>query len=73
MACLGTIILDKKNNDVKIYHSSSSALYNKLLTIADIKTGTILDNLISLTGDRYLSREKTSTIMAVYDNLEKSS
>ncbi|KAF9967894.1 hypothetical protein BGZ70_007759 [Mortierella alpina] len=41
------------------------------LTIADIKTATILDNFITLTGDRHISREKTPAIMAVYDNLEK--
>ncbi|KAF9103086.1 hypothetical protein BGX27_010741 [Mortierella sp. AM989] len=108
-----------ENNLVKMYHSSSQAVFDKLvttvvrapkenydqmlgiyissivpewaeyheralkangsnghyvgnkLTIADIKTATILDNLISLTEDRILSREKTPAIMAVYDNLEK--
>jgi hypothetical protein len=41
------------------------------LTLADIKTASIIDNLISLTGDSLISREKTPAIMAVYDNLEK--
>ncbi|KAF9358546.1 hypothetical protein BGX26_001490 [Mortierella sp. AD094] len=108
-----------ENNLVKMYHSSSQALFDKLvttvvrapkenydqmmeiyvnnivpewveyheralkangsnghyvgdkLTIADIKTATTIDNLISVTGDRYISHEKTPAIMAVYDNLEK--
>ncbi|KAG0246998.1 hypothetical protein B0O80DRAFT_106302 [Mortierella sp. GBAus27b] len=42
------------------------------LTIADIKTATIIDNIISMTGDSFLSREKTPGIMAVYDSLEKN-
>ncbi|KAG0198004.1 hypothetical protein BGX28_008507 [Mortierella sp. GBA30] len=40
------------------------------LTIADIKTATTLENIITLTGDRYLTHEKTPAIMAVYDNFE---
>ncbi|KAF8976634.1 hypothetical protein BGZ46_008105 [Entomortierella lignicola] len=108
-----------ENNLVKMYHSSSQSLFDKLvttvvrapkenyeqmleiyvnkilpewveyheralkangsnghylgdkLTIADIKTATIIENIISLTGDRYLTHEKTPAIMAVYDNLEK--
>ncbi|KAG0257154.1 hypothetical protein BG011_004138 [Mortierella polycephala] len=108
-----------ENNLVKMYHSSTQSLYDKLvttvvrapkehydqmmdiyvssilpewikyheqhlqangsnghyvgdkLTIADFKTASILDNLFTLTGERYISREKTPGIMAVYDNLEK--
>ncbi|KAF9914019.1 hypothetical protein BX616_009125 [Lobosporangium transversale] len=40
------------------------------LTLADIKTATCIDNIITLTGDRHISREKTPAIMAVYDHLE---
>ncbi|KAG9327183.1 hypothetical protein KVV02_000899 [Mortierella alpina] len=108
-----------EQNLVKMYHSSSQALFDKLvttvvrapkehydqmleiwastivpewaeyheralkangsnghyvgskLTIADIKTATILDNVMTLTGDRHISHEKTPAIMAVYDNFEK--
>ncbi|KAI7823025.1 hypothetical protein BC939DRAFT_503489 [Gamsiella multidivaricata] len=108
-----------ENNLVKMYHSSSQAVFDKLvttvvrapkehyeqmleiyvtkivpewveyheralkqngsnghyvgdkLTIADIKTATIIDNLISVSGNGLISYEKTPTIMAVYDSLEK--
>ncbi|KAK3807788.1 MAG: hypothetical protein J3Q66DRAFT_356462 [Benniella sp.] len=108
-----------ENNLVKMYHSSSQSVFDKLvttvvrapkenydqmmqiyktsilpewvhyheralesngsnghyvgdkLTLADIKTATIIDNIITLTGDSLISREKTPAIMAVYDNLEK--
>ncbi|KAF9995298.1 hypothetical protein BGZ80_007552 [Entomortierella chlamydospora] len=108
-----------ENNLVKMYHSSSQAVFDKLiktvarapkeiydqmleiyttkilpewaeyreralkangsnghyvgdkLTIADIKTAAIIDSFISLTGDRYITYEKTPAIMAVYNNLEK--
>ncbi|KAF9582964.1 hypothetical protein BGW38_010512 [Lunasporangiospora selenospora] len=42
------------------------------LTLADIKTATSIDNLISISGDRIISREKTPAIFAVYDSLEKN-
>ncbi|KAF9915913.1 hypothetical protein FBU30_001642, partial [Linnemannia zychae] len=41
------------------------------LTLADLKTATTLDNLMSISGDRLISREKTPGIMAVYDAVEK--
>ncbi|KAF9311204.1 hypothetical protein BG003_007675 [Podila horticola] len=41
------------------------------LTIADIKTASIIDNLVTISGDVFVSREKTPAIMAVYDAVEK--
>jgi len=41
------------------------------LTTADVKTATTITNLISVTGERYITCKKTPAIMAVYDNLEK--
>ncbi|KAF9302369.1 hypothetical protein BGZ91_009344, partial [Linnemannia elongata] len=40
-------------------------------SIADLKTATTIDNLVSISGDRFLSREKTPAIFAVYDAVEK--
>ncbi|KAK3832985.1 MAG: hypothetical protein JOS17DRAFT_741220 [Linnemannia elongata] len=40
-------------------------------SIADLKTATTIDNLISISGERFLSREKTPAIFAVYDAVEK--
>ncbi|KAI1314963.1 hypothetical protein EDD11_001447 [Mortierella claussenii] len=108
-----------ETNLVKMYHSSSQALFDKLVvsvvrapkeyqdtmielyvekivpewveyheralqknganghyvgdkfTLADLKTATILDNIQTVTGGRYISREKTPAIMAVYDSVEK--
>ncbi|KAF9584102.1 hypothetical protein BGW38_007580 [Lunasporangiospora selenospora] len=42
------------------------------LTLADFKTGTMIDNLVSISGELVISREKTPAIFAVYDNLEKN-
>ncbi|KAF9902038.1 hypothetical protein EC991_005394 [Linnemannia zychae] len=41
------------------------------VSLADLKTATTLDNLISISGDQFISREKTPAIMAVYDAVEK--
>ncbi|KAF9084616.1 hypothetical protein BGX23_010360 [Mortierella sp. AD031] len=40
-------------------------------SLADLKTASTLDNLIAISGDRLISREKTPAIMAVYDTVEK--
>ncbi|KAF9127169.1 hypothetical protein BGW39_006066 [Mortierella sp. 14UC] len=42
------------------------------LSLADLKTATTFDNLISISGDKFISREKTPAIMAVYDAVEKT-
>ncbi|KAF9198886.1 hypothetical protein BGZ59_004344 [Podila verticillata] len=41
------------------------------LTIADIKTASIIDNLVTISGELFVSREKTPAIMSVYDAVEK--
>ncbi|KAG0043985.1 hypothetical protein BGZ83_010786 [Gryganskiella cystojenkinii] len=41
------------------------------LTLADIKTASIIDNMITLSGDKVISHEKTPAIMAVYDGLNQ--
>ncbi|KAF8932812.1 glutathione S-transferase [Dissophora ornata] len=41
------------------------------LTVADIKLATVVDNMIVVTRDKYISREKTPAIMAVHDNVEQ--
>ncbi|KAG0257155.1 hypothetical protein BG011_004139 [Mortierella polycephala] len=41
------------------------------LTFADIKTGTVLGVMIALSGDNYITKEKTPGLLAVYEMLEK--
>ncbi|KAI1314961.1 hypothetical protein EDD11_001445 [Mortierella claussenii] len=55
---------------LKANGSNGHYVGNKL-SIADLKLATILGNMITLSGDKIISREKTPAIMAVYDNVEK--
>ncbi|KAG0044494.1 hypothetical protein BGZ83_010274 [Gryganskiella cystojenkinii] len=54
-----------------VKNGSNGHYVGNKLTLADMKTATILDNLIALSGDSLLSREKTPAIFAVYDAVEK--
>ncbi|GJJ67873.1 hypothetical protein EMPS_00219 [Entomortierella parvispora] len=54
-----------------VKNGSNGHYVGNKLSLADIKTATIIENFIAISEDRLLSREKTPAIFAVYDELEK--
>ncbi|KAF9358547.1 hypothetical protein BGX26_001491 [Mortierella sp. AD094] len=41
------------------------------MSVADLKTATILDSMRAISGDKFISREKTPAIMALYDHVQQ--
>ncbi|KAF9171047.1 hypothetical protein BGX21_008079 [Mortierella sp. AD011] len=41
------------------------------MSVADLKTATILDAMRAISGDKFISREKTPAIMALYDHVQQ--